>query len=219
MLFFTKNIYWIFQKKLNKNIFPENICWITNVLIKVWMRYINWMLLMYRHSSICRGVICSRYLFISYDFTGINSILLLRMILRANTRFTRTRRVERCSRSVTKSRRSESPCLLVSKKKKGKDGDPPLPSNRYELLRSRTVKLLVTQSVCKERLTKKHADFRVMLDRHFSITETDLLWNSMTDVSKIKFWCVSKFLSPHLIPLWPNGPRHSRGWVLGPSDD
>lgn len=67
------------------------------------------------------------------------------------------------------------------KKKKGKDGDPPLPSNRIvtELLRSRTVKLLVTQSVCKEHLTKKRADFRVTPRRHVSITETDLLRNSI----------------------------------------
>lgn len=37
---------------------------------------------------------------------------------RADTLFTRTRRVERCSRSVTRSRRSESPCLLVRKRRK-----------------------------------------------------------------------------------------------------
>lgn len=59
-----------------ENIFRENIYLITKyAVIKVRMRWIriNWMLLMYRHSSVYKNVICPifpRYSFISNDFTG-----------------------------------------------------------------------------------------------------------------------------------------------------
>lgn len=89
---------------------------------------------MYRYSSIYKSIICSifsRHLFVSSDFTGQNSILLLRMILigRTNT----IHKDSSCREMFAKRNEKSSERVALSsckKKKKEKDGDPPLPSNR-----------------------------------------------------------------------------------------
>lgn len=68
------------------------------------------------------------------------------------------------------------------KKKKGKDGDPPLPSNRIvtsSCVRGRAVKLLVAQSVCEEHFNEEVRIARASIfvshpNGHFSISEIDL---------------------------------------------
>lgn len=85
---------------------------------------------------------------------------------RADIVFTRTHRVERCSRSVTRSRRSESPCLLVRKRRK----------ERMEIRHFRPIVSLRAlaladgetscYSISMQR-AKKRADFRVTSDWHF----------------------------------------------------
>lgn len=72
----------------------------------------------------------------------------------------------------------------------------------------------------KEHLTKKRADFRVMPDRHFSITETDLLWNSMTSFENKIFMRQQIFKStPDPFVGTEHSMKFARLGVLGPSDN
>lgn len=91
------------------------------------------------------------------------------------------------------------------KKKKGKDGDPQLPSNRIvtsSCVRGRTVKLLVTQSVCEEHLTKKRADFRVTPSRRFSVTEANSLGNSIRWLHRLAITRIDSRISDEFLKNW-----------------
>jgi len=123
-------IEYFLKKKRIKTYFPKIFTCITNVLIEVRIHKLDVPASIYLQRCNLFNIFRDIY-FVSNDFTGRNSILLLRMILVGRIYY--SHKDSSCREMFAKRNEKSSERVALSsckKKKKGKDGDPPLPSNR-----------------------------------------------------------------------------------------